>query len=1018
MTEPSSVYSFQPWLRRGIANQITTADPDPTVKVRPRVEVQLAIQADVVGGGTETLAVPAHSIALHGPGDVVGIDRKAIIRVEPAHWTTNFEPNYLPHVEFYDEDFPWRYTPAAPTADRLRPWLTLLALAEGEFTDGADVTGKPLPYIDILQPEALPPAEELWAWAHVHVNRDLAETAGTLVSTDTTAVGAHLTGVLAENADLAYSRLVCPRKLAPNTAYHAFLIPTFETGRLAGLGEPIGDVLATRSAWGTDAALRFPVYHRWFFRTGASGDFETLVRLLQPRPVDRRVGVRDLDVTHPGSGVSGMDKAGLGGVLRLGGALRPPPKPAPEPDPFEEWDSPFPQQIQQDLARLVNLPDDYRRDGDPDPVVTPPLYGRWHALTQRVLTKAAGGPASHLDNWVHRLNLDPRFRAAAGLGTRVVQEQQEKFMRAAWEQVGQILEAQRRIRLAQFGVGVSLVWYDQSLLPALNAGPQRVLQLLAPLSRRLVSDGVTNHQILVTARVQPVLTSAAMRRMTRPRGRLMRGLPFDAGHPPGALLERVNSGEVPTASPKVAPAGVPTFDAVADRLAGRPDSAMFADAFRETNLNPGWVDGLPGVANFHVFAPHGEVPAPQQGKDSEEAVRFKQALHDEFAVFVASAEAGKQVPKLELDLPGFAKGALDGVNPGVTIPRRVRRQVGLPQRIIQEIGERLVEPMAYPVIDLPMYEPLKDISTELFLPNLNLIEANTITLLETNQRFIEAYLVGLNHEFARELLWREYPTDQRGSTFRQFWDVRGFLKPANADPEALKEKLRDIPPLHTWSLGSALGDHDNRDQGGPAEQELVLVIRGELLRRYPNAVVYAHRARWQTTNGTIDPTQERRLVELATPDPQPTDVRTPLYQAKIDPDIYFLGFDLTAKVARGGSGMNQTDEAGWFFVLKERPGEPRFGLDNDQQPIAVWNDLSWPDVQTTPGGYLQLAASAGVELDTQNPPGPADEKFPQYSDDLKVVQGFGSDLTAAELAYILFQAPVLVGVHASEMLPG
>ena len=71
--------------------------------------------------------------------------------------------------------------------------------------------------------------------------------------------------------------------------------------------------------------------------------------------------------------------------------------------------------------------------------------------------------------------------------------------------------------------------------------------------------------------------------------------------------------------------------------------------------------------------------------------------------------------------------------------------------------------MAYPEIDIPMYEPLKKLSDELFLPNLNLIPQNTITLLETNQSFIEAYMVGLNHEFARELLWREYPTDQRGS---------------------------------------------------------------------------------------------------------------------------------------------------------------------------------------------------------------------------------------------------------------
>ena len=100
-----------------------------------------------------------------------------------------------------------------------------------------------------------------------------------------------------------------------------------------------------------------------------------------------------------------------------------------------------------------------------------------------------------------------------------------------------------------------------------------------------------------------------------------------------------------------------------------------------------------------------------------------------------------------------------------------------------------------------MYKPLADISSELFLPNINLIEPNSITLLETNQRFIEAYMVGLNHEFARELLWREYPTDQRGSYFRQFWDVRRSLDRAGADPGALRERLRDIPPLHTLAAG-------------------------------------------------------------------------------------------------------------------------------------------------------------------------------------------------------------------------
>ena len=70
-----------------------------------------------------------------------------------------------------------------------------------------------------------------------------------------------------------------------------------------------------------------------------------------------------------------------------------------------------------------------------------------------------------------------------------------------------------------------------------------------------------------------------------------------------------------------------------------------------------------------------------------------------------------------------------------------------------------------------MYGPLKDLSDELLVPNLGLVPPNTISLMLTNPPFIEAYLAGVNHEFARELLWREYPTDCRGSPFRQFWDA-------------------------------------------------------------------------------------------------------------------------------------------------------------------------------------------------------------------------------------------------------
>ena len=91
----------------------------------------------------------------------------------------------------------------------------------------------------------------------------------------------------------------------------------------------------------------------------------------------------------------------------------------------------------------------------------------------------------------------------------------------------------------------------------------------------------------------------------------------------------------------------------------------------------------------------------------------------------------------------------------------------------------------------------------------------------------------------------------------------------------------------------------------------MLVIRGELLKRYPTAVIYAHRACWQRTDdgtaadrakdpcsrsGGIDNSKERRLAPLTAAEqgaPPRSKVLTPLFEARIDPDIYFLGFDLT-----------------------------------------------------------------------------------------------------------------------------
>lgn len=309
-----------------------------------------------------------------------------------------------------------------------------------------------------------------------------------------------------------------------------------------------------------------------------------------------------------------------------------------------------------------------------------------------------------------------------------------------------------------------------------------------------------------------------------------------------------------------------------------------------------------------------------------------------------------------------------------------------------------------------------------------MIAPNSITLLETNQGFIESYMVGLNHEFSRELLWREYPTDARGTYFRQFWDVTGFVDSSGRTPPQLREALRDIPPIHMWPATSVLGDHDHREAERPTgEDEVVLVIRGELLKRYPTAVIYAHRAEWprvgDVPTAPIDRTRQRDLVEVAVADsdrPPPEKVRFPLYEAKVEPDIYFFGFDLTADAVIGGSGDSDTDDPGWFFVIKERPGEPRFGLDDgpasapEAETPQVWNELTWGDADVASGGIVRVAALPTVSLKPIPSSSSDDDKHAQHAEDLSVP--FSASTNAADLAYVLFQAPVLVAIHGAEML--
>jgi hypothetical protein len=131
-----ATYSFLPYLRQGIANNMASSG-----EARGTFTVKLDVHGDAQSSPAED-----KDIQIYGPGDIVGMDARAVVKTDPHNWITNFEPNYLAYIDFYDEDLPWRYTPVPPAGQRLNPWIALVVLAEGEFNEGQKLLKRPLPF--------------------------------------------------------------------------------------------------------------------------------------------------------------------------------------------------------------------------------------------------------------------------------------------------------------------------------------------------------------------------------------------------------------------------------------------------------------------------------------------------------------------------------------------------------------------------------------------------------------------------------------------------------------------------------------------------------------------------------------------------------------------------------------------------------------------------------------------------------------------------------------------------------
>jgi hypothetical protein len=165
-----------------------------------------------------------------------------------------------------------------------------------------------------------------------------------------------------------------------------------------------------------------------------------------------------------------------GATLDLHGALDSlPPASGPLPD---EWSAADQAAFQPALANVLNLAAPVTGNpADPDPVVVPPIYGRYHAAVTSVAVGAGG--------WVNELNLDPRLRSAAGLGARVVTAERDSLMASAWRQIATVELANRILRHAQM---VRAALQQTYLATFATASPATLLGLASSVLNRVMTD--------------------------------------------------------------------------------------------------------------------------------------------------------------------------------------------------------------------------------------------------------------------------------------------------------------------------------------------------------------------------------------------------------------------------------------------------------------------------------------------------------------------------------------------------
>lgn len=488
-------YDFVPYAVTGLAGALAAPTGEAT---RASMTVTVPVRDE-----TDRPDLPvSRTVTVYGPGDVATLDPNQIVRRYPTPGATAAEETFQAHIEFDRPELPWAFSAAAP-ADDMRPWLTLLVLTADEVS-WEPAAGAPNPVISV--PAAcLPDLSRAHHWAHAEALRSPA---------------ALTTRLSLAHAPTNVSRLIAGRVLRDSTDYVAVLVPTTDAGVRAGLGLP-GGTLAHAWTTGGQQPVRLPVYDSWQFRTAPDGDFPRLTARLHALAAPWSLGRRVLDTSRPGLPLSDLPDGAPGRRQVISCAVYSPnPAPAGAPAEGAAWEADRQDELRSAVERAWQLETERGRDANGVPLL--PLIGpRAYAAGQRGSTSLARS------DWFGELNSSPAHRVVAGLGTRVVQQDQERLMQAAWAQLGEVDKANRELALAQVAKVTATALHSRLT----RMDPGELLHLVAPAAPRIGTDrsvSLTLQGQTQASATPPSALAGAFRRVVRPTGPALRHLSAEA----------------------------------------------------------------------------------------------------------------------------------------------------------------------------------------------------------------------------------------------------------------------------------------------------------------------------------------------------------------------------------------------------------------------------------------------------------------------------------------------------------